>query len=415
MVQSTTGKAAVFASPPDPAQPGPKETRISHFRLPVNGIPLNSAASLYTPHPFPILNTTASQPQESIVSNDASALVGALILCLVFLLGLPGNIFIIWSILARARKRSITTLLILNLACADGFLMALTVFFVVYLLKQNWVFGDLMCKVLFYLCCANMYASILLIMLMSLHRLVMVVKPRCGGALASRRAVKRLLVALWLLVLLLSLPALLFREARPDNRTLPQECSPNHTLPAYVIFQYTFETVVGFLLPYGVIICSYICILRRLRQTRFQRRIRSEKLILAIITTFGLLWLPYHIINMVQVGAAFCLPNSYLRNRLDSIWKSSRAVTSALAFISSCANPVLYAFAGKAHMQREGLGFMAKLFELMPLDAGTRKTCKANRDKAALGLKDRETEPLSTPLATPLLSATPIPLHLAPP
>ncbi|KAL0201131.1 hypothetical protein M9458_004318, partial [Cirrhinus mrigala] len=47
---------------------------------------------------------------------------GALILSIVFLLGVPGNLFIIWSILARARKRSVTTLLILNLAFADGFL-----------------------------------------------------------------------------------------------------------------------------------------------------------------------------------------------------------------------------------------------------------------------------------------------------
>ncbi|TKS79452.1 Leukotriene B4 receptor 1 [Collichthys lucidus] len=67
---------------------------------------------------------------ESVVSNDFSTTLGALILGFVFLLGVPGNLFIVWSILARIRRRSVTTLLILNLACADGFLMALTIFFV---------------------------------------------------------------------------------------------------------------------------------------------------------------------------------------------------------------------------------------------------------------------------------------------
>lgn len=67
--------------------------------------------------------------------------------------------------------------------------------------------------------------------------------------------------------------------------------------------QYGMETVLGFLLPYSVIIGSYVCILRRIRKTRFRRRIRSEKLILVIIVTFGLFWLPYHIVNMVQVCA----------------------------------------------------------------------------------------------------------------
>lgn len=49
--------------------------------------------------------------------------------------------------------------------------------------------------------------------------------------------------------------------------------------------------------------------------------------------------------------------------RLDHITKSSRAVTSALAFISSCANPVLYTFAGKSYIKQSGFAFMAQLFE----------------------------------------------------
>lgn len=71
--------------------------------------------------------------------------------------------------------------------------------------------------------------------------------------------------------------------------------------PAQVVLQYTLELVLGFLIPYGIIVVSYIRILRRIRKTKFGRRIRSEKLILAIVLTFCLFWLPYHIINMVQV------------------------------------------------------------------------------------------------------------------
>lgn len=68
-----------------------------------------------------------------------------------------------------------------------------------------------------------------------------------------------------------------------------------------VRFQYTFETVSGFIIPYAVIIMCYVLILRRLRQTKFQRKVHSEKLILAIVVTFGIFWLPYHVINMLQV------------------------------------------------------------------------------------------------------------------
>lgn len=68
-----------------------------------------------------------------------------------------------------------------------------------------------------------------------------------------------------------------------------------------MVLQYTLELILGFLIPYGVIVFCYIRILRRIRQTRFGRRIRSENLILAIVLTFCLFWLPYHIVNMVQV------------------------------------------------------------------------------------------------------------------
>lgn len=68
-----------------------------------------------------------------------------------------------------------------------------------------------------------------------------------------------------------------------------------------VVIQYTLELILGFLIPYVVIVFCYIRILRRIRQTRFGRRIRSENLILAIVLTFCIFWLPYHIVNMVQV------------------------------------------------------------------------------------------------------------------
>uniref|UniRef100_A0A8C6STD9 G-protein coupled receptors family 1 profile domain-containing protein n=1 Tax=Neogobius melanostomus TaxID=47308 RepID=A0A8C6STD9_9GOBI len=305
---------------------------------------------------------------DSLVSNDVTTTLGALILGLVFLLGVPGNLFVVWSIMARIRRHSVTSFLILNLACADGFLMALTIFFVIYLAKQSWIFGTPMCKIVFYLCNTNMYASIFLITLMSVHRLVAVVLPTKVSLIASPRIAKRVVVGMWVLVFIISIPSLVFRNIREDEDEMGRPrmvCTPNHTISSHVRFQYAFETVAGFILPYAVIITSYVLILRRLRQTKFQRKIRSEKLILAIVVTFGLFWLPYHVINMIQVHKGDILV-------LDLIWRSSRAVTSALAFISSCANPVLYTFAGKSYIRQNGFAFMARLFDGTALDTVTK-------------------------------------------
>ncbi|XP_053739832.1 leukotriene B4 receptor 2b [Synchiropus splendidus] len=336
-----------------------------------------------------IFNDTNPE-SESVVSNDFSTALGALILGLVFLLGVPGNLFIVWSILARARQRSVTTFLILNLACADGVLMALTIFFIIYLAKQSWVFGEVMCKGLFYLCNTNMYASIFTIMLMSLHRLVVVVYPRRVSSRINKKVVIRVIVGMWILVMLISIPSLVFRSVREDkderNKTR-LVCAPEHTEDRHVRFHYTFETVVGFIIPYTIIITSYVLILRRLRKTKFHRKVRSENLILAIVVTFGLFWLPYHVINMMQVASRWYKPDSDGRDTLEHITKSSRVVTSALAFISSCANPVLYTFAGKSYIRKNGLAFMARLFEGTSSDQ-TGKSRMGNKEGVGLGTMD---------------------------
>ncbi|XP_058241436.1 leukotriene B4 receptor 2b [Hemibagrus wyckioides] len=308
-------------------------------------------------------NTTNSfSPNDTQSDPTVSFAIGAFILAIVFLLGVPGNLFIIWSILARARKRSVTTLIILNLACADGAIMCLTVFFILYLAKQSWVFGHFMCKLLFYLCNTNMYASIMLITLMSVHRLLTVLRPQGAHFFKRRRNVLCILTTLWLLVFILAIPALIFRKVIKENANLTL-CSHHHPDPRYEAFHMSMETVLGFLLPYGIIVSSYVCILRHLRQTPFKRRVRSEKLILAIIITFAAFWLPYHIINIVQVVSACAPEDSQLRKRLSSISRLCRAATSSLAFISSCANPVLYTLAGRSYIRTDGLSFMARLFE----------------------------------------------------
>lgn len=180
-------------------------------------------------------NCTTTNFPGTIMSNSAGAIAGAAILGLVFLLGVPGNVFIVWSILARARRRSVTTLLILNLAFADGFLMLLTPFFMVYLAQRSWIFSLSLCKVLFYLCCTNMYASIMLIMLMSLQRLVAIVWPKRVAALTDRKALTRVLVGLWFLALGLSVPVLVFRTTTGDSKE-PQSfvCDCKHPQSQYV-------------------------------------------------------------------------------------------------------------------------------------------------------------------------------------
>lgn len=74
---------------------------------------------------------------------------------------------------------------------------------------------------------------------------------------------------------------------------------------------------------------------------------------------------------------------NFILVRLAKIWSGSRAVVSPIAFISSCANPVLYFFAGKSYIRKEGMAFMARLFEGTGLDYNrkSRQNSQNSRDK----------------------------------
>lgn len=74
---------------------------------------------------------------------------------------------------------------------------------------------------------------------------------------------------------------------------------------------------------------------------------------------------------------------------MDTIWQNSRAVTSSIAFISSCANPVLYFFVGKSYIRREGMAFMARLFEGTGLDLASRKSRQNSQNSRE---KEKEVE-----------------------
>lgn len=106
---------------------------------------------------------------------------------------------------------------------------------------------------------------------------------------------------------------------------------------AQAVVQYTLEIVLGFVIPYGVIVVSYIRILQRIRRTKFGRRIRSEKLILAIVLTFCIFWLPYHIINMVQVSHAHTHTHTSCFHKSKPRWVRLTRLCPALRSRGLCA------------------------------------------------------------------------------
>ncbi|XP_068164281.1 leukotriene B4 receptor 1 [Antennarius striatus] len=307
--------------------------------------------------------TTFQQPSPASFSANASVKLGIAILTLAFILGFPGNLFVVWSILCRVKKRSVTCLLVLNLALADASVLLSAPIFLRYIAyNHDWELGSAGCKLVHYLSSVNMYVSIYLICLMSMDRWLAVTRPFLSQRMRTKRSLLFLLLGVWTMAFLLSVPMPFYRSVRyirlPNNSTL-RLCNPYHWgSVGHKVFQYIFETIMGCLVPFFLINTCYTAIICRLRSAKFQRKAKGSRLILLIICAFAVFWLPYHIVNLIEVVGQLQENKSVI-----SAAETARPNVTAFAFFSSAINPILYVFAGSSHIRQAGLSFMGKLFE----------------------------------------------------
>ncbi|XP_070583301.1 leukotriene B4 receptor 1 [Erythrolamprus reginae] len=294
-------------------------------------------------------NSTSTKPL-------AGASIGIGVLTLAFILGFPGNAFVVWTAICRVRKRTVTCLLILHLAIADLAVLLTAPLFLRFLSVKKWEMGQAICQICYYICGVSMYASVYLIGLMSLDRCLAVSKPFVSQKIRTRRTIRLLVFAIWVMSLFLAAPSLLYRKVVTYNNTA--YCMLCHQKDKDLVFHNLFETITGFLLPFAIVVYSYGMISQRLKETRFRQKRRTSRLISLIVIAFSLFWLPYHIVNLLDVIGL--LSNS---PKVKKVGRMARPILVALAFFSSSVNPILYTFSGGHFIRSSGFGFMAKLFE----------------------------------------------------
>ncbi|XP_074090881.1 leukotriene B4 receptor 2 [Macrotis lagotis] len=299
---------------------------------------------------------------ETLLSSPASRATGTVFLLLAALLGLPGNGFVVWSLVGwrPARGRPLAATLVLHLALADGAVLLLTPLFVAFLAGQAWPLGPAGCKAVYYVCSVSMYASVLLTALLSLQRCLAVTRPFLAPTLRSPTLARYLLLGLWLTALLLAVPAPIYRHLWRGR--VCQLCHSSHSEAATHLL---LETLTAFVLPFGLVLGCYGITLARLRSGRWgtgRQGVRAGRLVSAIVLAFGLLWAPYHAVNLLQAAAALGHFHGPLA-RLGRACQAARAGATALAFFSSSVNPILYVFAAGDLLPRAGPRFLTRLFE----------------------------------------------------
>uniref|UniRef100_A0A1A7WEW9 C5a anaphylatoxin chemotactic receptor n=2 Tax=Iconisemion striatum TaxID=60296 RepID=A0A1A7WEW9_9TELE len=261
---------------------------------------------------------------------------------LVVVLGVPGNALVVW-VTGFCMSRSVTSLWFLNLALADLLCcLSVPLLMVPLAFDDHWHFGPLACtlvKGLFYFV---MYCSILQLVLISVDRLMMVQKPIwCQN---NRRPMHAVLgcVAVWYLSLLVSVPQFVYAQeimAGEHKRECVMAYTRNNVWPIA-----SFRFIVGFILPFLVILICHLVVYSSTQSGLSRGRNRSKrtvKVIAAVVLTFFLCWLPLHIIDFLYLATPSISPHKptlYI----------AQALAQCLAYFNSCLNPLIYVCMGRS-------------------------------------------------------------------
>ncbi|XP_072520819.1 chemerin-like receptor 1 [Salminus brasiliensis] len=268
--------------------------------------------------------------------RDAACIFLAMVNVMIFILGCAGNALVIW-IAGLKLKKSVNTTWYLSLAVSDFLFCFFLPFNVVYSVRGDWIFGLFMCKFISFILFLNMFSSIFLLVIISVDRCVVVMIPVWAQNQRTIRKASVIVTLVWVISAVLSTPSVIFRNVQPHYEQPTQICYNNYNMHEENIAVVACRFMLGFLIPFLVIIICYIIIIRKLKINQMAKSKKPFKIMTALIVTFFFCWLPFHIIALMELNYT----------TYKSILPVGQVFGVTLASANSCLNPFLYAFMGK--------------------------------------------------------------------
>ncbi|KAG8568965.1 hypothetical protein GDO81_014219 [Engystomops pustulosus] len=264
---------------------------------------------------------------------------------LVFILGLPANALALFY-LCRSKQRSRNSnIYFVNLSVVDLLFICLLPFRIYYHnTGNNWIFGDVACRITGALFYANIYLSIGFFTCISVDRYIAVVHPLMYLKLKCTRYPLILTIVIWIICSAIILPLILGGplDNAPVNGTRTS-CFEGFSstmwqqrLAPYNICAFFF----GFLVPFVVFGVVIPLIARRIcgMKSSIHRKV-ALRIVAYILVVCMVCFLPYNVSYLLH----FMMRMGIIRDCVSAmhIYKLRR-ITLTLVSLNSCLNPILY-------------------------------------------------------------------------
>ncbi|RUS90040.1 hypothetical protein EGW08_002227 [Elysia chlorotica] len=270
--------------------------------------------------------------------------------------------------------RSMTNMLILNLAVADSFIMLFGLpEIVLFMMNDGWRLGLVLCKVDRTVLVAALYCSVLTLVAVCIERYIAIVFPFKAHILCTKKRMCKLIVFIWLASCACAAPTAIFNRVRRLSQTAPKdfcltEFHRNRSVHMRYnqVFKYT-ESALFYLLPLALQMACYTVIGSRLfvgldklyhtsgggggissasrpngrgpasrgpNSEPIRARRGVVKMLMASVIIYFVSYSPHQVLLVYRT---FWNSNG----GFDTTWMF-HVLTTILAYINSAANPVLY-------------------------------------------------------------------------
>ncbi|XP_051893749.1 proteinase-activated receptor 3-like isoform X2 [Pristis pectinata] len=247
------------------------------------------------------INTFNDSSIQHLRSNITRALIPYFFL-LVFIIGLPANGLALWILITRIKQLP-STFLLINLALADLFVILSLPWRIAYhLLGNNWLFGEVFCRISTAVLYGNVYSSILFLTCIGADRYLAIVHPFISKEIRNNTTAYCICGGVWLLLVLSMVPHYITKQSYwidTLNITLCNDALPVQTLETYhpyLICQVMF----GFMIPCLIVVFCYISIISSLflNDMKYGHAIMATLLVLLV---FLVCLTPFNMTLLIQV------------------------------------------------------------------------------------------------------------------
>ncbi|XP_063291534.1 probable G-protein coupled receptor 33 [Pelobates fuscus] len=288
------------------------------------------------------INTSTSAGTFSPVITPSNIFI-TLILFITFLFGLVVNNLYLWVLGFRLSK-TVNSIWFFHFILANLVFTYILPFIAVYMLTYpHWVLGLVMCKLLNSLISVAMFESVFILTIISIDRYLLVFHPHWYRRHMTPRFATIICILIWGLAIICSSPYIVFRQLRKENTTT--FCENDYTLSRKWDSQhrqlntkwslFTFHIVVGYLLPFSVILVCYLRIALKMKKEKMARTSKPYKIITIAILSFFVCWLPYHLWYGMSIEKG-----RFKESTLGAL----KILTTCLTCLNFCFTPIFYLF-----------------------------------------------------------------------